>query len=97
MGNLIDEVKKLEYVTTYFSPERQDFSILVMLDQDTILRFYLVYTPEVGELKVDSEIQTFKFRTKEEAGNFAERLPYMSALELMLSMENVDLKEAPTQ
>ncbi|MEB6549048.1 hypothetical protein MXL46_08060 [Heyndrickxia sporothermodurans] len=80
-----DFFEDAEVVNFAYSPD-QPIGILIILEQETILRFYLLERTSPDQYKMTRELQAFQFFTKEEAVNLGENIEHMSALDLMLVM-----------
>ncbi|MBS3678936.1 hypothetical protein KGF86_01790 [Ornithinibacillus massiliensis] len=59
------------------------------INQDHVLRLYSLVLNEDGFFEVIYELQAFSMQTKEDIRIFLEKLPAMSAIELMMIMNPI--------
>lgn len=89
--NIPEELKNMTVMTTVFSPVVEDFGILIMGENiekqvgTPIIRVYYLRR-EDGQYECIEELESFAFESVNQAVQFADFLPEMSGIEMLLML-----------
>jgi len=84
-------LKKMNVETVMTSPVNSEIGVAILSSESTnqnkIVGVYsLKLQHDIQKYKIDNELQTFSFSDHEFARQFIDRLPEMSAIEMMFAM-----------
>lgn len=86
------------YVNMIVSPISDNLAILIMLEGEDVLRFYLTLKKD-GDFKIIDELHAFRLDDREQALDFAMNITEYSAIDFMVIMgaKHFNYYEVPTQ